>query len=239
MSKREEHRQLGCSPGFPRELMTFCDAYALGISRNQLEDLPRDFPYGSCLCPVLLAGETRQIYGRIGKAPEYGRGSRHYTLAQYFVAPPGETLYASDFVGKLTELSGITEHEAQNLSALSVLQSDKSSRFSALTDELCSFIREGLVYLVSGIPITIFGKMEEPEFYSAVEVMRSFLPTIYQSHLSAGWGVSIGKSQQLAISNTSDAWVYTSPISAIFQLSPEEGKKHWSPPKYVFVEKEP
>lgn len=227
-----EHGQLGWSSGFPDELVGFCDPSIMGASAGELDPLPRHCDHGTIMRPVVPGGAPRSVFYRVRTRPEAGenQAGRRYIMARYTVAgddgvSPLALLNAMD--DEKTRLRGVTREEAAALSALVV-----SAAEPVLGHAGEAFCRGALVYLLSGIPVSITEGVTEREFFSWVAALWALLPPSLRVHLSAGWGVGNSFSGRLAVTHTS----LRAPECALFSASdPATSEPLWTPPTHVTV----
>lgn len=224
-----EHGQLGWSRGFPKELIGFCDPSIMGASTGELDPPPKDCPHGTVMRPVMPnGGDPRSVFYRVRTRPEAGEGQsgRRYIMARYMVedeedgVSPLALFDAMD--GGETRLRGVTREEADALDALTVSVAEP-----VLGRVGEAFCRGALVYVLSGIPVSITEEVDEGEFFAWVTALRALLPSSLRVHLSAGWGVGDSFSGQLAVTHTAhraQACAHFSPSGQV-----------WTPPTYVTV----
>jgi hypothetical protein len=220
-----EYSQLGWSSGFPAELISICYPTSIGIVREEGEALPRENAHGTVLRPIVPGSgkKIRPILYRVRSRAEEGEGQsgRRYTLARYLAASshdvdPLMMLEAMDSA----PLRGITRSEASVISAIDVKAADPQP--AAAGD---AFLREALIFILSGIPLSITEDISEPEFFALAAALRSRLPPALHPHLSAGWNVGSSYSGRLGITYTT----HRAATAALFSPT----ALTWSPPEYV------
>jgi hypothetical protein len=200
------YSQLGWSAGFPADLISFCDPKGIGISEGD-EPLPTDSPHGTVLRPALIgkAKKFRRVFYRVRMRAEEGtdqngkdKAGRRYTMARYLVAEhddidPLMLFNAMDSV----PLQGMTRKEASDIPALVVSPAElKPGRL------IQAFLREAVIYVLSGIPLSITEEISETDFFCCVTALWRALPPPLRSHLSAGWSVGSSYSGKLAVTHT-------------------------------------
>lgn len=202
---RTEHQPLGWSTGFPQALVQICDPSFIGRGTS---NLPGECTHGTVWLPVIISKEAvYAVWGRVRTRPEAGEGEtgRHYTLARYLVAR----------AGRIGPLTGWNEMEALPLTGLtradvsSLLPCTVFPQASLLQEEAPpAFFHQGLMYLLSGIPLCIPEFIPEKIFFSWVEVLWRALPESLQCLISAAWGVSGSVAAQVMVSFSMEATPY-------------------------------
>lgn len=205
-----EYRQLGWTEEFPPWLVNSCMPSVIGISSDvsAFDTTPGGPDYGTVLRPVVPAGQPPvSVMCRVRTRPEGGedKEGRRYTVARYIVSraaelDPRELLAAMES----EKLQGVT-HE------------DLTPRLSPLWAEprplpddgaLPAFLRDALVYVLSGVPVAVteaYGedgegmKSCEAQFFAWVAAIWHALPRGLRPYLSAGWGVGGQLSGSLAV----------------------------------------
>jgi hypothetical protein len=241
-----EHRQLGWSELIPEKMLRFCLPSIIGISSSDFEELPEDCRHGTVLRPVLLSDDHQAInigrpllsqreivlaMCRVTTRPEdgkYGSG-RRYTMARYVLSlsnllEPQRLLAAMESL----PMQGITPQQV--LDPLPCLWAPLLPL--PVLDELTKlFLREAVIYVLSGISVSIVGHVSEEVFFKWVAGLWCLLPPSLRPHLSAGWGVGASLSGKLSISYARQR------ANTCAAFYPEEGR--WSAPlQVVYLEKE-
>lgn len=219
------YSQLGWSAGFPEEIISFCDPKSTGISEGESEPLPTDSLHGTVLRPVIRGQEQklRRVFYRVRMRAEEGedRAGRRYTMARYLVTEADDidplTLLAAM---NSVPLQGMTRAEASDILTLDV--SPAELKPSGLVE---AFLREAVIYVLSGIPLSITENISETDFFSCVAAVWFALPSALRPYLSAGWNVGSSFSGKLAVTHTA----HRAGDAALF--SPSD--LSWSPPDYV------
>lgn len=199
------YSQLGWSEGFPRELIAHCHPDKMGISEGE-SDSPPDSPHGSVLRPVFIGegGEERlrRVFYRVQTRAEEGDGrdGRRYTMARYLVADDGEVdpltlLKAMD----AEPMRGLTREEAKRM--IRPLDADPADIEPGILVD--AFLREAVVFVLSGVPLSITEEMTEGDFFSCVAALWRALPPALRTYLSAGWCVGSSYSGRLTVTRTS------------------------------------
>ena len=220
-----EHSQLGWSKGFPEELIPVCYPTRMSVVLEDGEVLPRPDAAGTVLRLVVCGNskKARTVLYSIKARAEAGEGrsGRRYTLARYLTAPDGRadplTMLAAM---NSTPLAGITRATARSIAAITLDHED-----GRLDDTGEAFLREALIFILSGIAISITEEIPPEEFFTWVAAVHDRLPPALRPHLSAGWNVGSSYSGKLAITYTTHHATNT----ALFSRSSHT----WSPPKYV------
>lgn len=194
---RTEYSQLGWSVGFPGELISFCDPLRMGISEDDSDTALTDNLHGTVLRPVVIGmgAKLHRVFYRMRMRGEEGedRGGRRYTVARYLVAE-------SDDVDPLMLLSAMDSAPLQGITRKQTITplNLRSAKLEAspLTE---AFLREALIYVLSGIPLSITEYISESDFFSCVTALWRSLPPPLRPHLSAGWNVGASYSGKLAV----------------------------------------
>ncbi|HKR13071.1 MAG TPA: hypothetical protein VJT15_13510 [Pyrinomonadaceae bacterium] len=220
-----EHSQLGWSRGFPEELISTCYPTRLGIVQEDGEAVPLDNVHGTVLRPVVRGAEkrVRQVFYRVRARAEEGEGKsgRRYTLARYQAVSaeqvdPLTMLRAMNSVS----LSGITRADAHDLSPIVTEpqepQLDRAGQ---------AFLRQALIYILSGVALSITEEISETKFFNWVAAVHDRLPPVLRPHLSAGWNVGSSFSGKLSIT-------YTTRRAASAALFSQTAAT-WTPPEHV------
>jgi hypothetical protein len=232
ISETVEHNQLGQTSGFPPELIELCAPTIIGASASEHDDLPRECKHSTVLRPVRLRGGGRPVLCRVRNRPEKGEGtqSRLYTLARYLVVPHDKRVEPSSLLNVMGPVRGITEAE---IGAMKPFEAGISGEFldrRLESDEFRlqarRFVKEALIYVMSGIPVSIANHIEEKDFFALVTALWRLLPSWLRPYLSAGWGVSASLSGRLAVTY---AWQQAD-FCASFSRG-EDGKWKWAPPR--------
>lgn len=196
------YSQLGWSEGFPPGLIPHCHPDKMGSSEGE-SDLPPDAPHGSVLRPVFVGGrDLSRVFYRVQTRAEDGDGreGRRYTMARYLVADdervdPLTLLRAMDS----EPMRGLTREEARSM--IRPLNVDLAAfEPGPLAD---AFLREGVAYVLSGVPLGITEEMTEGAFFSCVAALWRALPPALRPYLSAGWCVGNSFSGRLTVTRTS------------------------------------
>jgi hypothetical protein len=220
-----EHSQLGWSRGFPEELIPTCYPTRLGIVQEDGEAVPLDNVHGTVLRPIVRGAEkrVRQVFYRVRARAEEGEGKsgRRYTLARYLAVSEaqGDPLTMLRAMNSVS-LGGITRADAQDISPIVT---------DPLEPELDragqAFLREALIYILSGVALSITEEISETKFFTWVAAVNDRLPPVLRPHLSAGWNVGSSYSGKLGITYTSRR----AASAALF--SPTSAT--WTSPEYV------
>lgn len=224
-----EYRQLGWSEGFPPWLVNSCAPSVIGISSDAFAfDASLEGPeHGTVLRPVVpAAGRPAAVMCRVRTRPEGGEGKegRRYTVARYAASQaddldPRALLWAMDS----TPLHGVTHQDIVN--HLSPLWAEPRE----LPEDglLFAFLRDALVYLLSGVPVAVMRGCEEGRFFGWVAAAWHALPRGLRPFLSAGWGVGGQLSGRLAVSYA------TRQADTCAAFDPDTGR--WAEPARVLV----
>jgi hypothetical protein len=232
ISETVEHRHLGWTIDFPPDLKPLCVPTWIGISLSEFDEFPRQCPHGTVLRPVGLRGQVMPILCRVRARPEKGEGTegRLYTLARYLVAPHDKQVEPSGLLKAMGPLRGMTEYKLGSLEPFEAEISGEYLDQRLESDEFRlqarRFVKEALIYVMSGIPVSIANHIEEEEFFALVTALWRLLPSWLRPYLSAGWGVSASLSGKLAVTH---AWRQADFCASFSRGS--DGKWKWAPPR--------
>ena len=194
-----EHRQLGHSPLFPKDLIPLCTPAIVGVLTHETEEVPDDWTHGFLLRPVFTgAGKPYSLFCSMGKRaerPAAGFG-RKYFLARYLAGREVDPYYYWQAISD-EPLRGLTENKAKSLTELTMPET--APQLTALVN---SFLPEAVAYLISGIPLAFTEVVAETDFFACLSVLWRALPLPLRPHLSAGWRVSNHFSGRLALTLT-------------------------------------
>lgn len=202
IENKAEHRLLGWSANFPPELIGLCSPSDIGIGADAFcfEDLSPAAPrHGTVLRPVVVGACVVPLLYRVRTRPEDGEEGqgRRYTAARYLVDPSRQ---ASPFtlLGAMNDppLSGVTR--ADVTPSLSPLAAHTAAE-PELDEEARRFLRGGVEYVMSGIPVSVAELVEETVFFRWVTALWHALPPPLRPYLSAGWGVGWQLSGKLMV----------------------------------------
>lgn len=207
IENKAEHRLLGWSSGFPTDLVKLCSPARIGISSDAFcfDDASPDAPrHGTLLRPVVSAaqgGRPLSLLCRVRMRPEDGEGGRErrYTTARYIVDPAGRA-GPLHLLGAMEEtpLWGVTREDVTP--RLAPLPAGAAAPWPEAESDLSLFLRGAIVYLLSGIPISVAEFVPEREFFGWVAALWRHLPKPLRPYLSAGWAVGGQLSGSLMVS---------------------------------------
>ena len=165
----------------------------------------------------------RQVFYRVRARAEEGEGKsgRRYTLARYLAVAeaqpdPLTMLSAMNSVS----FGGITQADAQDISPI-VTEPQEAELDRAGQ----AFLREALIYVLSGVALSITEEISETKFFLWVAAVNDRLPPVLRPHLSAGWNVGSSYSGKLGITYT------TRRAASAALFSPTTAT--WASPDYV------
>jgi hypothetical protein len=218
------YSQLCWSNGFPSELISSCHPTNLGIAKEGTDVLPRENSHGTVLRPVVRGGKgLRSLFYRVRSRAEDGEGQsgRRYTLARY-LAVPEEGVNPLSLLAALNSvpLEGITRAAARDISPL-----ESEPEHPALDHVAEAFLREALIYILSGVALSITDEISEAKFFALVAAVHERLPPVLRPHLSSGWNVGSSYSGKLGITYTT----HRAGSAALFSPT----TLTWSSPEYV------
>jgi hypothetical protein len=230
-----EHRQLGWSKKFPLTLLSFCDPSIIGISSGSGSELSTDkWDYGTILRPVVISPhEVWPVFCRVRTRAEDGEGGdgRLYTLARYVVAEDEQASPAALLAAMKSEsLSGLRHADAANLRHLTARELPPRA-----TANTIAFLNGAIPYVLSGIPLSVRGEVEEEEFFNWVSALWYLLPPVLRPYLSAGWRVESSLAGQLVVTHAAQL----AANCAIFSISRDretgETNRKWKHPSTYFT----
>lgn len=226
-----EHSQLGWSEGFPKDLIPVCYPTKLGIMQEDGEALPLDNVHGTVLRPVIRGTErrARQVFYRVRARAEEGEGKsgRRYTLARY-LADYGEQVNPLTMLATMNSVpfGGIIRAEAGRIGPIGIEPMEPE-----LDHVGHAFLREALIYILSGVALSIIEEISEMKFFTWVAAVHDRLPPTLRPYLSAGWNVGSSYSGKLGITYTT----HRAGSTALFSPT----ALTWSSPEYVTTWKAP
>ncbi len=223
-----EHSQLGWSANLRKELIPVCKPNKLNISTRELEPLPSGCEHGTALRPV-IAVEGRPplpLMYCVRNRPQDGEGgrARTFTMARYVIAPkPNFDPLRLFGAVKSAPMRGLTRNDLK--APLPPLLAPPASGLTL--DEMTDrFLAYALIYIHSGVPISVTGDVAEGTFFKWVSALWRLSHPALRPYLSAGWGVGASLAGRLAVSYA------THPADNCAIFSCPEGKwKH--PLRYV------
>lgn len=220
------YSQLGWSPGFPGELISGCHPTNLGIAKEGTDVLPLENVYGTVLRPVVPAGKgVRSLFYRVRSRAEDGEGQagRRYTLARYLAVPEGDANPFSMLAAmNSVPLGGVTRDAASRIS--SIHSEEEQPKLGHVAE---AFLREALIYILSGVALSITEEISETKFFALIGAVHDRLPPVLRPYLSAGWNVGSTYSGKLGITYTT----HRSGSTALFSPA----TLTWSSPEYVTI----
>jgi hypothetical protein len=223
-----EHRVLGKSEDFPTVLGPVCNPSTIRILNGDGESMPADCPHATVLVPfVSPKNDLYPIFSRVRQRAEDGESGleRKYTMARYLVAHDSATPPLALFSGMNEPLTGLSRAEAGSISnVFATLELATEYRLSGVAR---SFVKEALMYVMSGIPLSLSGGATETDFFGCVTALWFMLPPFLRPLLSAGWGVGTSLSGRLALTYTESH----SPTCATF--APQTGT--WNVPTQLLT----
>ncbi|MBI4853508.1 MAG: hypothetical protein HY819_17075 [Acidobacteria bacterium] len=232
-----EHRQLGRSPGFPLELVPLCDPSIIGTMANQFDEIPKYSEHSTLLRPLVTQEKKiAQLLYKTRLRLEAGDIDRkntnyssisldRYTIARYLITLEPEQVTPLTLLNAMNSerLKGLTREEAKNLSPIFATKATKPP----VVEE---FLKQAIVYILSGIPIAIVDPITEEEFFDLIETLWYLLPEKLRPLMSAGWNVGSFLSGKLLVSYSP----IPSDNSAIFSWK----TRGWIAPKQIFIPQE-
>lgn len=195
-----EHRQLGHSSGFPNDLARLCVPSTIGTTTRLDRSVP-EWEHASILRPVVLGGSLHTVFVQMRRRAEDGdqQGGRMYTAARYLTSPSS----LATPLGFLEAMSsvpflGITREQAEALPPIRAVV----EQVPQLDRAGMAFLRQAVVYVMSGFPITVTGEIEERKFFEWITGLWFLLPPSYRQLLSAGWRVGPSLAGTLTVTHT-------------------------------------
>jgi hypothetical protein len=216
-----EHGELGRTTNFSAEVAVHCDPAVIGAGGDEVEGPGKT--HATVLRPVHFGTSTIAVMARVRSRPEDGEEgkARRYTIARYLISPalqidPLRLFEAMD----RDPLAALTRADADALSPVMLAVDGPEG-----PEEMDGFIRDAVIYAMSGSAITITERIPERQFFTYVSAIWRRLPPSLRSIVSAGWNVSPSLSGVLLLTNTGQV----APNSAAWTPS----SRTWSPPQQI------